>query len=100
MRCAAVPDRLAGAVRTRDDRTIACGTPVVAYRAGSVPEVVDAGLTGFIVETTEEAVAALEKVQFLDRKLCREVFERRFSSGRMAVDYLKIYEQLLTDTLR
>src|SRR5215471_21119550 len=48
--------------------SIACGAPVIAYRAGSVPEVVDAGLTGFIVETIEDSVAALEKVQFLDRK--------------------------------
>jgi glycosyltransferase involved in cell wall biosynthesis len=76
--------------------SMACGTPVVAYRAGSVPEVIDPGLTGFIVESVEESVEALKKIQSLDRRLCREVFERRFSSGRMAVDYLKIYEKLLT----
>jgi glycosyltransferase involved in cell wall biosynthesis len=77
--------------------SMACGTPVIAYRAGSVPEVVDPGVTGFIVEGVAEAVQALDKVQYLDRKLCREVFERRFSSARMAMDYLKIYEQLLAD---
>ncbi|MGN6731528.1 MAG: glycosyltransferase family 4 protein, partial [Candidatus Binatia bacterium] len=76
--------------------SMACGTPVVAYRAGSVPEVIDPGLTGFIVESVEESVEALKKIHSLDRRLCREVFERRFSSGRMAVDYLKIYEKLLT----
>ena len=76
--------------------SMACGTPVVAYRAGSVPEVIDPGLTGFIVESVDESVEALKKIQSLDRRLCREVFERRFSSGRMAVDYLKIYEKLLT----
>ena len=76
--------------------SMACGTPVIAYRAGSVPEVIDPGITGFIVESMEEAVRALEKVQHLDRKRCREVFERRFSSSRMAQDYLKIYERVLT----
>jgi len=76
--------------------SMACGTPVVAYRSGSVPEVVDPGVTGFIVESIEEAVRALEKIQYLDRKHCREVFERRFLSARMAEDYLKIYEQVLT----
>jgi len=76
--------------------SMACGTPVVAYRSGSVPEVVDPGVTGFIVESIEEAVRALEKIQYLDQKHCREVFERRFSSARMAEDYLKIYEQVLT----
>jgi len=76
--------------------SMACGTPVVAYRAGSVPEVIDPGLTGFIVESVDQSVEALKKIQSLDRRLCREVFERRFSSGRMAVDYLKIYEKLLT----
>src|ERR1051325_2132253 len=58
--------------------SMACGTPVVAYRAGSVPEVVDPGLTGFIVETVDQSVDALKKIQTVDRKLCREVFERRF----------------------
>jgi len=76
--------------------SMACGTPVVAYRAGSVPEVIDPGLTGFIVESVDQSVEALKKIQSLDRRLCREVFERRFSSGRMAVDYLKIYEKMLT----
>ena len=80
--------------------SMACGTPVVAYRAGSVPEVIDPGLTGFIVESVDQSVEALKKIQSLDRRLCREVFERRFSSGRMAVDYLKIYEKLLTSVPR
>ena len=76
--------------------SMACGTPVIAYRAGSVPEVVDPGLTGFIVETLEQSVEALQKIQALDRKLCREIFERRFSSARMALDYVKIYEKLVS----
>lgn len=80
--------------------SMACGTPVVAYRAGSVPEVVDPGLTGFIVESIDQSVEALKKMQTLDRKLCREVFERRFSSARMALDYIKIYEKLLNTVPR
>src|SRR5262245_20096272 len=77
---------------------MACGTPVIAYRAGAVPEVVDPGLTGFFVENIEEAVEALDKIQYLDRKLCRKVFEQRFSSTRMAMDYLKVYEGMLAES--
>jgi glycosyltransferase involved in cell wall biosynthesis len=73
---------------------MACGTPVVAYGHGSVPEVVDEGVTGFIVNSQEEAVEAVKKLQTLSRKKCREVFEHRFSATRMANDYLAIYESL------
>ena len=66
---------------------MACGTPVIAYRSGSVPEVVEDGLTGFIVESEEEAVAAVSKVALLDRKMIRQRFEERFSSRRMASEY-------------
>src|SRR5438874_473291 len=74
---------------------MACGTPVVAFLRGSVPEVIDEGVTGFIVQSIEEAVVALERIQHFDRERCREVFERRFSATRMANDYVKIYEKLL-----
>jgi len=74
---------------------MACGTPVVAFLRGSVPEVIDEGVTGFIVQSIEEAVVALERIQHLDRERCREVFERRFSATRMANDYVKIYEKVL-----
>jgi glycosyltransferase involved in cell wall biosynthesis len=74
---------------------MACGTPVVAFPRGSVPEVIDEGITGFIVQSIEEAVVALEKIQHFDRERCRQVFERRFSATRMANDYVKIYETLL-----
>jgi glycosyltransferase involved in cell wall biosynthesis len=74
---------------------MACGTPVVAFPRGSVPEVIDEGITGFIVQSIEEAVAALERIQHFDRERCREVFERRFSAARMANDYVKIYETVL-----
>ena len=75
--------------------SMACGTPVVAYRQGSVPEIIDHGVTGFIVQSIEESAQAVEQVHYLDRNVCRQVFEKRFSSTRMAADYLQIYERLI-----
>ncbi|MGE5446497.1 MAG: glycosyltransferase family 4 protein [Ignavibacteriales bacterium] len=74
---------------------MACGTPVIAYNQGSVPEVIEEGVTGFIVENLEEAVRAVKMVPSLSRKWCRQVFEERFSASRMASDYLLIYNQLI-----
>jgi len=73
---------------------MACGTPVIAFRAGSVPEVMDDGLTGFVVENEEEAVRAVGRVSELSRRRCREVFEKRFCAARMARDYLAVYRKL------
>jgi len=75
---------------------MACGTPVVAFRQGSVPEVIDHGITGFIVEDIEESLVALEKIERFDRSRCRRVFEKRFSAARMTADYVNIYERLVT----
>lgn len=75
--------------------SMACGTPVIAYSCGSVPEVVDEGKTGFVVNSQREAVAAVKNLQSLDRKVCRNVFEKRFSVQRMADDYLMIYESMI-----
>jgi glycosyltransferase involved in cell wall biosynthesis len=74
---------------------MACGTPVLAFRRGSVPEIVDEGVTGYIVDTTEEAIAVLPDVLSLDRGAVRRRFEERFSAERMARDYLKVYHSLL-----
>lgn len=74
---------------------MAHGTPVIAFRRGSVPEVVDDGETGFVVTDTEEAVSAVPRAARLDRRRIRAVFEKRFSAERMARDYLAIYEQLI-----
>ena len=74
---------------------MACGTPVVAYRCGSVPEVMEDGVTGYVVDSLEEAVSAVERVGELDRHRCRQVFEERFSVSRMANDYLDFYERQL-----
>jgi glycosyltransferase involved in cell wall biosynthesis len=73
---------------------MACGAPVVAWNRGSVPEVVDEGLTGFIVESDDEAVEAIARCQEFDRQACRERFEERFLSKRMAGDYLQLYESI------
>jgi glycosyltransferase involved in cell wall biosynthesis len=73
---------------------MACGTPVIAFRSGSVPEVIDHGATGFIVESIDEAVAAASRIDTLNRAAIRAVFERRFPVKRMVDDYLTLYRQL------
>jgi glycosyltransferase involved in cell wall biosynthesis len=73
---------------------MACGTPVIAYRAGSVPEVLEDGVTGFIVHGEAEAVAAVKRLAMLDRARVRRAFERDFTVERMADDYLAIYRRL------
>ena len=74
---------------------MACGTPVIAYRGGAVPEVMEQGHTGFIVHGLENAVEAVRHVAQLSRKRCREVFEQRFTATRMAHDYVQQYERLI-----
>jgi glycosyltransferase involved in cell wall biosynthesis len=74
---------------------MACGTPVIAFQSGSVPEVVDDGITGFVVRNVEEAVAAVHRVPELDRRRVRRAFEERFTSKRMAQDYLAIYSNII-----
>jgi glycosyltransferase involved in cell wall biosynthesis len=77
--------------------SMACGTPVVAYSCGSVPEVIDEGKTGFVVNSQKEAVEAVKKLKSLDRNICRKVFEKRFSAERMTDDYLMIYESMINE---
>ncbi len=74
---------------------LACGTPVIARRRGSVPEIIEHGATGFIIDDINEAVQAVHAIPRLSRKRCRQAFEIRFSAKRMAVDYLAAYEVLL-----
>jgi glycosyltransferase involved in cell wall biosynthesis len=74
---------------------MACGTPVLAFRRGSVAEIVDDGVTGIIVEGMEDAAAAIPRVLELDRRAVRRRFEQRFSATRMAKDYAKLYRSLL-----
>jgi glycosyltransferase involved in cell wall biosynthesis len=74
---------------------MACGTPVIAFRSGSVPEVIDEGVTGFVVNDEEQAVQAVSRLGNLDRRRVRERFEERFTAGRMAADYVSHYQELL-----
>jgi glycosyltransferase involved in cell wall biosynthesis len=79
---------------------MACGTPVVAFRCGSVPEVMEHGVTGAVVDTVDEAIAALPGVMALDRSKIRRRFEQRFSATRMAKDYVSVYEYMLSESGR
>lgn len=74
---------------------LACGTPVIAYRRGSVPEIVEDGRTGFIVDDVDGAVRAVARLSEIDRVQCRAAFEARFSAERMVADYQRVYETLL-----
>ena len=76
---------------------MSCGTPVIAFRCGSVPEIIDEGVSGFIVNSEEQAVDAIEKCRNIDRRICRAAFERRFTADRMAKDYIEIYRKLADD---
>jgi glycosyltransferase involved in cell wall biosynthesis len=73
---------------------MACGTPVIAYRHGSVPEIIETGVNGFIVNSVEEAVIALRNLDSIQRGRCRQIFEQRFTSQQMASAYLSIYQKL------
>jgi glycosyltransferase involved in cell wall biosynthesis len=73
---------------------MACGTPVIAWRRGSVPEIIQDGVTGFIVDSIDEAIVAVARLGELDRRTIRKVFEARFSSSRMAADYVRLYEAM------
>ena len=75
---------------------MAFGTPVLAFRQGSVSEIIDQGVTGAVVDTMDEAVRMLPQVLALDRHAVRRRFEQRFSSARMATDYVALYRSLLT----
>jgi glycosyltransferase involved in cell wall biosynthesis len=79
---------------------MACGTPVIAFRRGSMPEVVREGVTGFLVGTVEEAAACVDRVADLDRRACRRWVEERFSRDRMVDGYLEVYDRILSGELR
>jgi glycosyltransferase involved in cell wall biosynthesis len=76
---------------------LACGTPTIAFRCGSVPEIIDDGVTGFIVDSVEEAIESLKRIPKLSREKCRQVFEERFSASRMVKDYLSIYARIQSE---
>ena len=76
---------------------LACGTPVIAFRGGSVEEIIEDGVSGFIVDSVEEAVEAVGRLSTIDRKHCRAVFEERFSARRMCDDYVRVYERIIDE---
>ncbi len=75
---------------------MACGTPIIAYRRGSVSEIITDGENGFLVDNVDQAVAAVKRLSELSRVRCRKVFDARFTTQRMADDYLEIYSSLAT----
>jgi glycosyltransferase involved in cell wall biosynthesis len=75
---------------------LACGTPVIAYRRGSVPEIIEDGVTGFVVRDSDAALQVASRIARLDRRRCRAVFEERFVAGRMARDYVSVYDRLVS----
>ena len=77
--------------------SMACGTPVIAFRNGSVPEVIDEGVTGFIVDDVDGAVEAVRRLDQISRRACRMAFEARFSVERMARDYVALFEHLVLE---
>jgi glycosyltransferase involved in cell wall biosynthesis len=79
---------------------MACGTPVVAWECGSVCEVIEHGVSGYIVHSVDEALAALERIPDLDRTQVRATFERRFTATMMGRAYLEVYRELGESKLR
>ena len=77
---------------------MACGTPVIALRQGSVPEVIEDGVTGFICDDEDEMVDAIGRIDEIDRSRCRQVAEERFSTERMADEYVDVFETLCAPT--
>ncbi|MGD0941166.1 MAG: glycosyltransferase family 4 protein [Terracidiphilus sp.] len=77
---------------------MACGTPVIAFRGGAVEEVIDDAVTGFVVNSVEEAAEAVRSISLIDRNVCRATFERRFSARRMCHDYVCAYERTIERT--
>ena len=79
---------------------LACGTPVIARSRGSMPEIVEDGTTGFVIQDIDQAVQAVERIPRISRKQCRRVFEERFTALRMAADYVAVYDQMIHGTRR
>jgi glycosyltransferase involved in cell wall biosynthesis len=75
--------------------SMACGTPVIAFRRGSMPELIRHGETGYIVDDIEGAITAVARIRSIDRSLCRADVEQRFTSARMARDYVRVYKRIL-----
>jgi glycosyltransferase involved in cell wall biosynthesis len=75
--------------------SMACGTPVIAFPRGSMPEIIENGANGLLVSSIDEAVSAVKQINSLDRQRCRQIVEKRFSKERMVKDYLKVYQRII-----
>ena len=98
-RCLIVPSRIAETSSLVAMEALACGTPVVAFRAGALPEIVEHGRTGFLVADVPEMAQALKDVETLDPAICRAEAERRFSAETMISRYFDLYRQLVGQTV-
>jgi glycosyltransferase involved in cell wall biosynthesis len=76
--------------------SLACGTPVVAFRGGSVDEIIEPGRSGFIVETMEDAIEATRQIGTIDRRACRRCYEQRFTARRMVERHVSVYAEVIT----
>jgi glycosyltransferase involved in cell wall biosynthesis len=93
-RCLVVPSRIAETSSLVAMEALACGTPVIAFRVGALPDIVDHGRTGLVVDTVEEMALALREVRTIDPRVCRDAAEHRFSSTTMTSRYLRLYDAL------
>jgi len=78
---------------------LACGTPVLAYRRGAIPEIIDNGVTGFVSENLSEMAEAVGRLSEIDRRRCRDAFEERFTADRMARNYVALYKRIIEDRI-
>jgi glycosyltransferase involved in cell wall biosynthesis len=93
-RCAVVASRAPETSSLVAMEALACGTPVVAFRVGALPEIVDPGRTGLLVDDVDQMARALREIGDIDSRVCRDTAERRFSSTAMTSRYLRLYEAL------
>jgi glycosyltransferase involved in cell wall biosynthesis len=78
---------------------MACGTPVIAFDRGSMPELIEDGKSGFLVNNVEEAIITVTRIKEIDRATCRFYVERHFTVERMINEYIQVYEMILQDRL-
>ena len=94
-RCVLIPSLVAETSSLVAMEALACGTPVIAFRSGALPEIVEHGRSGFVVDSPQQMAEAIRTVGAIDHEVCRDAARDRFDAGRMAAEYLKLYERLI-----